>query len=467
VRQKLDARLAKLDTSQRTTLVQILEWNLHSRRRLKPRELLMGLLIKTELDKQGLTELEPCHPFKLNSEESLVDFCRDTLFVTEDGTLSFVDTRSISYLTTVEGGTLGLKPAGKVHEMIAAVCFQQLARLSPQAFLIPWISSGKVIRGEFNQCHFGEYAMLYWLEHFRLADPSSRLLPFLLHHAIQNFVQSEDPAIPDLSGPELWQRKINTGLRVCCLFDAEVLGKTYIDMGANFCTAYLGADEAMLHVAARNQSLEVTRLLIEKGADIEGRLRVDDTMARCTSRTPLHVAAARGHLSVLKLLVSAGADVNATTLVTGRTALQLAMELGHEEIVNYLLNCGANSTIVENELWSLRQLARNCGHITTMELSSRRSLAEAESTKEASTHHSQEEQDDLEDSCAKLQDLSFHENELSGGDDEVLEEHGADVMLSSQGSPEFKDSDTSVTMDGDSWLCIELADYDAEIFRKV
>jgi hypothetical protein len=459
----LSARLATLGTPQRTTFVQILEWNLNSRRPLKPSELLVALSIQT-----GLDYLESCHPFKLKNEGHLVDFCRDILFVTGDGTLSFKDKRTVSYLIKMEGEIHGLGPAGKVHEMITAVCFQQIARLSPQALLTPWISCGKVIRGEFNQCPFGEYAMLYWLEHFRLAGPGSRLLPFLLHHAIQAVYQSEDVAISDLSGPELWQHKINTGLRICCLFDAEVLGRTYIDMGANFCTASLGAGEAMLHVAAVNQSLEITRLLIEKGADIEGRVRVEETMACCTSRTPLHVATTHGHLSIIKLLVSAGADLNALTMVTGRSALQLAVEFGHEEIVNYLLDCGANTTMIEGELWRLRRLGQNCDRIKMMALLSQRSLAEDGSMKEASTHCSKEEDDDdLEGSCAKLQDLSFHEDKISGGDDELREEHGSDGMLPSQGSPQLKDSDVSITPHSDSWVRIDLADYDAELFRKV
>jgi hypothetical protein len=466
-RQIFGLRVTKLEIPQRAILVQILEWTLHSRRPLRPCELFVALSTKRDLDKQGLTGLVSHNPFNLVNEEDLNDFCRDILAVTEDGTLSFVDKEIISYLTTVEGEVLGLRPAGKVHEMIAAVCFQEVACLSPQALLKPWISSGKVIRGELNDCHLKEYATLYWLEHFQLAGPGSRLLPFLLHHAIKNVVQSEDIAGSDLSVTEFWQRTINIGLKVCCLFDAEVLGRTYIDMGANFSSTSLGAGEAMLHVAAMNQSLEITRLLIEKGADVEGRLIVDHAMTRCTSRTPLHMATVRGHLSIIKLLVSAGADVNASTMVTGRTALQLAVESGHEEIANYLLDCGAISTMIDGELGRLGRLGRNCGPIKMMEPLSRRSLAEAESMEEASTHCSQEEQDDLEDSCVKLRDLSFHEDEVCDRDDELLQEHGTDVMLSSRRSLQLEDSNASVSLDGDSWLCIELADCGAEIFWKV
>src|SRR5271170_1748732 len=272
--QTINSRLMKVDIRQRTTLVQILEWTLHSRRLLKPCELLVALSIKTELDRHGLTRPLSGDAFKLNNEEDLMNLCRGILIVTEHGMLSFADDGIASYLSMIGAELLGLRPAGKVHETIAAICLQHALCLNPQAFLTPWISRRKVIREEFNHYHFSEYATLYWLEHFHLAGKRSRILPFLLHRAIENFLQCADVASSDLSGPELWQRRINTGLKVCCLFDADVLGRTYIDQGASFSTTSLGTDEAMLHVAAMNQSLEVARLLIEKGADVEGRARM-------------------------------------------------------------------------------------------------------------------------------------------------------------------------------------------------
>jgi ankyrin repeat protein len=215
-----------------------------------------------------------------------------------------------------------------------------------------------------------------------------------------------------------------------------------------------------------NQSLDVARLLIEKGADVEGRIRFDGALIRCTSRTPLHVATTRGHLSIIKLLVSAGANVNATTMTTGRTALQLAVEFDQEEIVNHLLDSGASSTLIGG-LGRLARLAQKCGHPEIKKLLSERSLAEAESVKEASTRCSQEEQEDLEGSCAQLRDMSFHEDQVTDEDDELVQYCETDVMGSSERSPQLKDSDGSVSLDCDSWQCIELADCDAEVFRKV
>jgi ankyrin repeat protein len=56
-----------------------------------------------------------------------------------------------------------------------------------------------------------------------------------------------------------------------------------------------------LCVAAYNGHLEVVKLLLEKGADIEHK---DND-----GRTPLCVAAYNGHLEVVRLLLEKGADI--------------------------------------------------------------------------------------------------------------------------------------------------------------
>ncbi|KAL2047276.1 hypothetical protein N7G274_001295 [Stereocaulon virgatum] len=54
--------------------------------------------------------------------------------------------------------------------------------------------------------------------------------------------------------------------------------------------------------------------------------------------TPIHVASHSGHLEVIKLLVSYGADVNATLSTTHETPLHLASARGHFHVVKYLVD---------------------------------------------------------------------------------------------------------------------------------
>lgn len=67
------------------------------------------------------------------------------------------------------------------------------------------------------------------------------------------------------------------------------------------------------------------------------------------SGTWLHVAAAQGRLEIVKILVSLGADVNAKGGVLGGSPLNEAAAEGHLEIVKYLLSCGAKMDVSEPE----------------------------------------------------------------------------------------------------------------------
>lgn len=93
-----------------------------------------------------------------------------------------------------------------------------------------------------------------------------------------------------------------------------------------------GDPRSPLVVAARMGNLDLGKILVEAGADIEFHADGDES--------PLMAAAKFGHLSFVKFLVEQGADVNVKVLKDG-TALLVASRSGYEAVVNYLLNQGA------------------------------------------------------------------------------------------------------------------------------
>lgn len=101
---------------------------------------------------------------------------------------------------------------------------------------------------------------------------------------------------------------------------------------------------SILEKAAFQGNLEITRLLLDSGADVEvTEDTCDSTTIESPGTTALQYAAIQGHLSVVHELVSRGADVNAPAWSDcHRTALEGAAEHGRLDTVQFLINVQAN-----------------------------------------------------------------------------------------------------------------------------
>jgi len=87
-----------------------------------------------------------------------------------------------------------------------------------------------------------------------------------------------------------------------------------------------------LHIAASNQFASIVEYLISKGAELE--------IGDGSESTPLFLAAENGSVEVIKILISKGANVNHQSAVT--TPLVAAAESGHLKTVEFLLDNKAN-----------------------------------------------------------------------------------------------------------------------------
>jgi len=105
--------------------------------------------------------------------------------------------------------------------------------------------------------------------------------------------------------------------------------------------------ETPLHSAIRRNRLAVARFLLERGADTEGR--------NVRGRTPLLlVARETGNIEMARLLVGAGADVNATSRYN-ETPLDLAAWRGFRGLANLFLDEGAR--VPSAGTWAAQSLA--------------------------------------------------------------------------------------------------------------
>lgn len=104
------------------------------------------------------------------------------------------------------------------------------------------------------------------------------------------------------------------------------LVKKLIQKGAKLNPIY---DITPLGLAARDNKLNIVKLLIEAGADL------DFQMEEVEKNTALMIAAENGNFEIVKTLVEAGADVNLKSIY-GEHALSMAAHIGNRKIFDYL-----------------------------------------------------------------------------------------------------------------------------------
>ncbi|CAF3996688.1 unnamed protein product [Rotaria sordida] len=93
-----------------------------------------------------------------------------------------------------------------------------------------------------------------------------------------------------------------------------------------------------LIVAVESSSIDIIRLLIEAGLDVNYKIEGEDETA---GRTPLFCACVKGLQDIVKYLIEQGADVNGTEN-SGQSCLHIAAAMGHAVIVQILCEHGAN-----------------------------------------------------------------------------------------------------------------------------
>jgi hypothetical protein len=93
-----------------------------------------------------------------------------------------------------------------------------------------------------------------------------------------------------------------------------------------------------LMVAALNGQLDIVRLLLRNGANVN--LKMKDIGV-----TALHWASQDGNADIVKELLSAGADIH-SALSNGQNALIMAANSGHADVVRILLDKGADPNAV-------------------------------------------------------------------------------------------------------------------------
>lgn len=113
-----------------------------------------------------------------------------------------------------------------------------------------------------------------------------------------------------------------------------------------------------LQAAAHAGSVEIVRLLLDRGADIG----VTDEYGQ----TPLHHAACQGHEAVVALLLRKGADPNSEDL-DGRNSIIMAASNGWKSVLTRLGGAGASPISTNRSCAPALHFAASNGHVTVLE----------------------------------------------------------------------------------------------------
>ncbi len=132
----------------------------------------------------------------------------------------------------------------------------------------------------------------------------------------------------------------STALHWAAYRDDLEMARLLVDAGADIqATTRLG-DLTPLFMAAKNGNGAMVELLMEAGADANG--------TNANGTTPLMLAAASGDTGAVKVLLDQGAEVNAKDVTNGQTALMFASALGRVEAVRMLAETDADLDAVTN-----------------------------------------------------------------------------------------------------------------------
>ena len=119
-----------------------------------------------------------------------------------------------------------------------------------------------------------------------------------------------------------------TPLGLAAFFGHREVVDALLAQGAAVNVASNNAMKVMpLHSSVAHQHLEISRTLLEHGAQVN--------VAQADEFTPLHEAAHNGQVEMLRLLLSYGADLAAKD-ANGKTPLMLAQEAGKEAAITLL-----------------------------------------------------------------------------------------------------------------------------------
>jgi hypothetical protein len=239
---------------------------------------------------------------------------------------------------------------GAAHTILAQACLGVLLQLDD-----------RVDRDDIKNFPLARYAAQYWPTHARFENASS-----LVKDGMECLFDADRPHFA------MWLRIYEEGHpkrpvkpEVVPLYYAAMLG--FRDLAEHLITerpehvnARDANQETPMHTAARAGHADIVSLLVDHGADVDGRKKFD--------RTALFVASTGGKVEAGQCLLDRGADINALN-DDNETPLFQAVYYGHVEFARMLLEGGARTNDFDARFgWTPLLVAVSEGNIQAVRL---------------------------------------------------------------------------------------------------
>jgi uncharacterized protein len=143
--------------------------------------------------------------------------------------------------------------------------------------------------------------------------------------------------------------------------------KTLLTNGAS--VDYRHGGWTVLMFAVKEGHVIVVQQLLDSGANPNVASKNED------GATPLTIAAEHGRLEITKILLNKGADINFQN-AHGNTPLMYAAENNYPEVAEVLLNAGADASLKDNDAETALQIAQRKNHSRVLSLLNARAIPE-------------------------------------------------------------------------------------------
>ncbi|KAL7935487.1 ankyrin repeat-containing domain protein [Trichoderma chlorosporum] len=230
----------------------------------------------------------------------------------------------------------------QAHNILAELCVLYVNLYN--SHLNATINQGKKFRYPTDKNAFFTYAATNWDNHFRKASviDGAAIIPFtekICQPGPWKYV-----ATFERLGPPDWLPAQNaTSLLVASYYGLRPIIKLLLEKGADIEMKGRIDGRTPLSWAAEQGHEAAVQLLLEKGAEIDAKDK--------KGQTSLLYAVKKEHEAITLLLLKKGADINAKDN-KGQTSLLYAVKKEHEAITSLLLEKGADINVTDDKGWT-------------------------------------------------------------------------------------------------------------------